>query len=64
MTAGSAHARRPELLLVTCIDGRGTLLAGGDAVALERGQSCVVPAATPAVAIDGDGLDLLVASRS
>jgi mannose-6-phosphate isomerase len=62
----TGHHRMPtaDLLLVTCVDGRGTLVVGDDAIPLDRGQSCVVPAMTPEVAIDGSGLDLLVAARS
>ena len=59
---GARSAPAGNLLVVTCLDGRGAAAADGDRVALERGRSFVVPATTRTVGLEGDGLDLLVAS--
>jgi mannose-6-phosphate isomerase len=61
---GLQRAEAGRLLLATCVDGHGAIAAGGESVALERGRSCVIPAATRSVDLEGEGLDLLVASRS
>lgn len=61
---GRQRAEAGRLLLATCVEGRGAIAAGGGSVALERGRSCVIPAATKSVELEGEGLDLLVASRS
>jgi mannose-6-phosphate isomerase len=61
---GRARADAGSLLLVTCAAGRGAIEAGGETVALDPGQSCVVPASTAEVSIEGEGLELLVATRS
>ena len=68
MESGSFARGREEipagrLLLVTCVDGRGRLSAGEDQTELARGKSCVVPAATKSVGVEGRDLDLLVAFR-
>ena len=61
--SGTRRAEAGTLLLVTCAGGRGALAAGSERVALERGRTCVIPAGTSSVDLEGEGLDLLVASR-
>jgi mannose-6-phosphate isomerase len=61
---GRQRAEAGELLLATCAGGIGALSAGGDRVDLDRGRSCVIPAATRSVDLEGEDLVLLVASRS
>jgi mannose-6-phosphate isomerase len=60
---GSGRYPVSDVLLCTCVDGRGTVSARDDRAALTRGSSCVVPAAAGEVAIEGEGFELLVATR-
>ncbi len=45
--------------IVTCTDGEGVVRAGGGTVAFERGQTLLIPAAAPTLALRGHGRVLI-----
>lgn len=60
--SGAAETAVDRLFVLTCLGGTGTVRSPGTPpVALERGASCVVPAAATMLALSGSGLDLAVA---
>lgn len=62
LDAGSREVPVEGLMVLVCLEGRGTASGGGSraGIPLERGRSCVVPFAAKVLRLEGRGLDLAV----
>lgn len=56
---GAALDTRGRFQIITCIEGDGTVRAGGGTVAFERGQTLLIPAAIPGMILRGTGRVLI-----